>query len=135
MPVVLPRKPVVPRKNPGQVRSARASIRGPPSPAILVGNYVRGTIFLSEDEVHLYDATQWVTPAYPPAVPLGSEYASDMRHMDAALTEAGAAHELVDPLAERGLEMPHCFVASERVDEVSRDAFERTLAFLEEQGV
>lgn len=25
---------------------------------VLVGNYVRGTIFLSEDEVHLYDATQ-----------------------------------------------------------------------------
>lgn len=102
---------------------------------VLVGNYVRGTIFLSGEEVHLYDATQWVTPAYPPAVLLGSEYVSDMRHMDAALTEAGVAHELVDPLAERGLEMPHCFVASERVDEVARDAFERTLAFLEEQGV
>jgi acetyl esterase/lipase len=101
---------------------------------VLVGNYVRGTIFLSREEVHLYDATQWVTPAYPPAVLLGSEYVNDMRHMDAALTEVGVAHELVDPLAERGLEMPHCFVASERTDEVARDAFERTLAFLEEQG-
>lgn len=90
---------------------------------VLVGNYVRGTIFLSEDEVHLYDATQWVTSAYPPAVLLGSEYRNDMQHMDAALTEAGVAHELVDPLAERCLEMPHCFVASERVDEVARDAF------------
>lgn len=100
---------------------------------VLVGNYVRGTIFLGEDEVHLYDATQWVTPAYPPAVLLGSEYYNDMRHMDAALAEAGVAHELVDPLAERGLEMPHCFVASERVDEVARDAFERMLAFLEGQ--
>ena len=101
---------------------------------VLVGNYVRGTIFLSREEVHLYDATQWVTPAYPPAVLLGSEYVSDMRHMDAALTEAGVAHELVDPLAERGLKMQHCFVASERVDEVAWDAFERTLAFLEGQG-
>lgn len=101
---------------------------------VLVGNYVRGTIFLSGEEVHLYDATQWVTPSYPPAVLLGSEYVNDMRHMDAALDEAGVAHELVDPLAERGLEMPHCFVASERVDEVARDAFERTLAFLEEQA-
>jgi len=101
---------------------------------VLVGNYVRGTIFLSGEEVHLYDATQWVTPSYPPAVLLGSEYVSDMRHMDAALDEAGVAHELVDPLAERGLEMPHCFVASERVDEVARDAFERTLVFLEKQA-
>ena len=72
--------------------------------------------------------------SYPPAVLLGSEYVNDMRHMDAALTEAGIAHELVDPLAERGLEMQHCFVASERTDEVARDAYERTLAFLEEQG-
>ncbi|MBQ9006237.1 MAG: alpha/beta hydrolase [Atopobiaceae bacterium] len=101
---------------------------------VLVGNYVRGTIFLNEDEVHLYDATQWVTPAYPPAVLLGSEYVNDMRHMDVTLTEVGVAHEIVDPLAERGLEMPHCFVASERVDEVARDAFERTLTFLEGQA-
>lgn len=100
---------------------------------MLIGNYVRGTIFLSEEETHRYDATQWVTSAYPPAVLLGSEYHNDMRHMDAALTEAGVVHELVDPLAERGLEMPHCFVANERTDEVARDAFERMLAFLERQ--
>lgn len=56
-----------------------------------------------------------------------------VKHDAAALTEAGVAHELVDPLAERGLKMPHCFVASERADEVARDAFERTLAFLEGQ--
>ncbi|MBM7000349.1 alpha/beta hydrolase [bacterium] len=98
---------------------------------ILVGNYVRGTIFLSEDEVRLYDATRWVGPSYPPAVLLGSEYYGDMRAMDAALSEVGVDHELVDPLAERGLKMPHCFVASERDDEVARDAFERTLAFLD----
>lgn len=101
---------------------------------VLVGNYVRGTIFLNKEEVHLYDATHWVTRAYPPAVLLGSEYHNDMRAMAEALTETGVAHKLVDPLAERGMEMPHCFVASEREDEVARDAFERTLAFLEEQG-
>ncbi|MDD7202930.1 MAG: alpha/beta hydrolase [Coriobacteriaceae bacterium] len=100
---------------------------------MLIGNYVRGTIFLSKEETHRYDATQWVTSAYPPAVLLGSEYHNDMRAMDAALSEVDAAHELVDPLAERGLEMPHCFVANERTDEVSRDAFERMLAFLGRQ--
>ncbi|MDD5894014.1 MAG: hypothetical protein PUC67_06690, partial [Coriobacteriaceae bacterium] len=100
---------------------------------ILIGNYVRGTIFLTTEEMHRYDATQWVTSAYPPAVLLGSEYHNDMRHMDAALTETGVVHELVDPLAERGLEMPHCFVASERSDDVARDAFERMLTFLERQ--
>ena len=103
------------------------------STKILIGNYVRGTIFLSKEEMHRYDATQWVTSAYPPAVLLGSEYHNDMRAMDAALSEVGAAHELIDPLAEHGLEMPHCFVANERTDEVARDAFERMLAFLERQ--
>lgn len=100
---------------------------------VLIGNYVRGTIFLSKEEMHRYDATQWVTSDYPPAVLLGSEYHNDMRHMDAALSEAGVTHELIDPLAERGLEMPHCFVASERKDKVARDAFERMLAFLANQ--
>lgn len=100
---------------------------------VLIGNYVRGTIFLSKEEIHRYDATQWVTSDYPPTVLLGSEYHNDMRHMDAALSEAGVTHELIDPLAERGLEMPHCFVAAERSDEVARDAFERMLAFLANQ--
>jgi hypothetical protein len=53
-----------------------------------------------------------------------------MRAMDAVLTRSGVVHELIDPLAERGLKMPHCFVASERTDKVARDAFERMLAFL-----
>ena len=70
---------------------------------VLIGNYVSGTIFLSKEQVHVYDATQWVTPAYPPAVLLGSEYHNDMRAMDAALTRSGVVHELIDPLAERGL--------------------------------
>lgn len=101
---------------------------------VLIGNYVSGTIFLSKEQVHVYDATQWVTPAYPPAVLLGSEYHNDMRAIDAALTKSGVVHELIDPLAERGLKMPHCFVASERTDKVARDAFERMLAFLTDQA-
>ena len=50
--------------------------------------------------------------------------------MDKALAKKGVVHELIDPLAERGLKMPHCFVASERKNKVARDAFERMLAFL-----
>ena len=50
--------------------------------------------------------------------------------MDAALTDASVRHELVDPLAERGIEKPHCFVSSERVDEVAKDAFDRMIAFI-----
>jgi hypothetical protein len=50
--------------------------------------------------------------------------------MNDALTKADVPHILIDPLAEKNLQMPHCFVASERVDEVARDAFERMMEFV-----
>ena len=43
---------------------------------------------------------------------------------------AGVVHELIDPLAERNMEMQHCFVASERVNDVARDAFDRMITFI-----
>ena len=42
-------------------------------------------------------------------------------------------HELVDPLAESGKEMQHCFVANERADEISKDAFNRMIKFIKEK--
>ncbi len=53
--------------------------------------------------------------------------------MDEALTEAGVVHELIDPLAERNMEMQHCFVASERANDVARDAFDRMITFIKSQ--
>ena len=97
---------------------------------ILVGNYVKGSIFLSQEEIRRYNNILWVDSNYPPAVLLGSEYYVDMRDMDEALTEAGVVHELIDPLAERNMEMQHCFVASERVNDVARDAFDRMITFM-----
>lgn len=99
---------------------------------ILVGNYAKGSIFLNREEVNRYNNILWVDSNYPPAVLLGSEYYVDMRDMDKALTEAGVVHELIDPLAERNMEMQHCFVASERVNDVARDAFDRMIAFVKE---
>ena len=100
---------------------------------ILVGNYVKGSIFLSQEEIRRYNNILWVDSNYPPAVLLGSEYYVDMRDMDEALTEAGVVHELIDPLAERNMEMQHCFVASERVNDVARDAFDRMITFIKSQ--
>ena len=100
---------------------------------ILVGNYMKGTIFLKKDEIQKYNNILWVNADYPPAVLLGSEYYVDMRAMNDALTQADVTHELIDPLAERNLQMPHCFVASERVDDVARDAFDRMMLFIKTQ--
>ena len=56
-----------------------------------------------------------------------------MRSMHDALTEADVSHEWIDPLAERNLQMPHCFVASERIDAVAKDAFDRMMSFIKQQ--
>ena len=100
---------------------------------ILVGNYVKGSIFLSQKDIRRYNNILWVDSNYPPNVLLGSEYYVDMRDMDEALTAAGVVHELIDPLAERNMEMQHCFVASERVNDVARDAFDRMITFIKSQ--
>lgn len=99
---------------------------------ILVGNYVKGGIFLNRKEINRYNNILWVDSDYPSAVLLGSEYYVDMRDMDAALTKAGVVHELIDPLAERNVVKQHCFVASERADDVAKDAFDRMIAFVKE---
>ena len=39
-------------------------------------------------------------------------------------------HEHIDPLAERNMEMQHCFVSLERVDDVAKDAFDRMMEFI-----
>ncbi len=97
---------------------------------VLVGNYVKGSIFLGRKEKQVYNNILWVDSNYPDTFLLGSEYYVDMREMDSALTSANTDHALVDPLAERNLQMQHCFVASERENDVAKDAFDRMMIFL-----
>ena len=97
---------------------------------LLIGNYVKGSIFLSKDDLKRYNNILWVDSSYPSAVLLGSEYYTDMRHLDKALSDAGVDHELVDPLMERNMVMQHCFVGLERVDDVAKDAFDRMIRFI-----
>ena len=100
---------------------------------VLVGNYVKGSIFLSHEEIRKYNNILWVDSSYPAAFLLGSEYYMDMREMDLALKNVNVEHALVDPLAERNLQMQHCFVASERENSVAKDAFDRMIAFLNQR--
>lgn len=100
---------------------------------VLVGNYVKGSIFLNQDEMNKYNNISWVNEDYIPSVLLGSEYHADLRKLHAALDEAGVENVLIDPLAEQNLQMPHCFVASERVDATAKDAYERMVKFIHEK--
>ena len=100
---------------------------------ILVGNYVKGSIYLNKKEIEKYNNVISIDENYIPSVLLGSEYYVDMRDMSSKLKEKNIDHELVDPLAERGIEKQHCFVANERVDEISKDAYNRMIKFVKQQ--
>ena len=99
----------------------------------LIGNYMRNTIFLSKEEISRYNNILHVTPDYPAAILLGSEYRHDMNAMHDALEAHGVENVLIDPLVEHGEEKPHCFVANERTDPIAKEAFDRLTAFLAEK--
>ena len=100
---------------------------------VLIGNYIKGSIFLNKAEIAKYNNILSVTKDYIPCVLLGSEYCVDMRELHDALEEVGTKHILIDPLAERGIQMQHCFVASERTDEIAKDAYDRMINFILER--
>lgn len=100
---------------------------------MLVGNYVKGSIYLNKDELNKYECIPYMTSEYPAAFLLGSEYRNDMNAMAQKLDQASVEYILVDPYAEIGVEQPHCFVAAERVDSVASDAFLRLTDFLKEK--
>ena len=97
---------------------------------MLVGNYVKGSIYLNEDELNRYECIPHMTSDYPAAFLLGSEYRNDLIAMAEKLKEVEVEYILVDPLAEHGEEKPHCFVANERIDEIAKEAFDRMMAFI-----
>lgn len=99
----------------------------------LIGNYVRNTIFLSKEEISRYNNILHVTPDYPAAILLGSEYRHDMNAMHDALDAQDVENLLIDPLEEHGEEKPHCFVANERTDPIAKEAFDRLTVFLAEK--
>ena len=104
-----------------------------PGCKMLVGNYVKGSIYLNEYELNRYECIPHMTSDYPAAFLLGSEYRNDMIAMAEKLNEVDAEHILVDPLAEHGEVKPHCFVANERIDPVAEEAFNRLKEFLKEK--
>ncbi len=100
---------------------------------ILIGNYIKGSIYLSQEEINQYDCLPYVTSHYPTTFLLGSEYRNDMIEMHDELDKVGVKNVLVDPYVEYGEKKPHCFVANERNDPISKDAFARLVGFLKNE--
>lgn len=100
---------------------------------ILVGNYVKNSIYLSKEDIIRYNNIESLTMDYPAAFLLGSEYRHDMNVMHDRLETLGCEHILVDPYTEHNEVKPHCFVAMERIDPIAKEAFDRLIAFLVEK--
>lgn len=100
---------------------------------ILVGNYVKNSIYLSKEDIRHYNNIESLTEKYPPAFLLGSEYRHDMNVMHNKLNELGCENILVDPYAEYGEIKAHCFIGMERTDPVAKEAFGRLTDFLNEK--
>ncbi|WP_022755816.1 hypothetical protein [Butyrivibrio fibrisolvens] len=54
-----------------------------------------------------------------------------MNVMHDQLDAVAVENVLIDPLAEKGEEKQHCFVAAERVDPTAKEAFDRVIAFID----
>ncbi len=100
---------------------------------LLVGNYVKGSIYLNKDERKRYNCIPHITADYPTTFLLGSEYRKDMINMHNQLDNFGVENILIDPYEEHGEVKAHCFVASERTDPIAKEAFDRLTAFLQEK--
>lgn len=95
---------------------------------MLVGNYVKGSIYLNKDEIKRYNNIGSLTANYPTAFLLGSEYRTDMITMSNKLKELGSEHVLVEETNQ-----PHCFVSEERTNPVAKAAFDKLIAFMNEK--
>ncbi|MBM7636967.1 alpha/beta hydrolase [Streptococcus saliviloxodontae] len=100
---------------------------------LLVGNYVSETIYLTQEEITDYNPILHVTTDYPPSFLLGSEYRKDMVSLHDALERVGVVNKIVDPFAEKGITKSHGFISNLRKDDISQDAFQRLITFLEEK--
>lgn len=95
---------------------------------IIIGNYIKGSIYLNDNEVKKYNNILSLTANYPSAFLLGSEYYSDMVTMSNKLKELGCDYKFVGDKTQE-----HCFVSGERTNPVAKDAFDKMIAFLNEK--
>ncbi|MDD5885604.1 MAG: alpha/beta hydrolase [Erysipelotrichaceae bacterium] len=99
----------------------------------IVGNYVKGSIYLNDDEISKYNNILHVDRNYPFSIELAGEYRHDMLELSKALTDQGTNHLLIDPYTETKKQQPHCFVSLERTDKTAKKAFDEMISSLKEK--
>lgn len=99
----------------------------------LIGNYVKGSIYLNDDEISKYNNILHVDENYPFSIELAGEYRHDMLELSKALDNKGVGHLLIDPYSETNKKLSHCFISLERTDEISKKAFDKMISTLKDK--
>lgn len=99
----------------------------------LIGNYVKGSIYLNDDEISKYNNILHVDENYPFSIELAGEYRHDMLELSKALDNKGVDHLLIDPYSETNKKLSHCFISLERTDEISKKAFDKMISTLKDK--
>lgn len=99
----------------------------------LIGNYVKGSIYLNDDEISKYNNILHVDENYPFSIELAGEYRHDMFELSKALDNKGVDHLLIDPYSETNKKLSHCFISLERTDEISKKAFDKMISTLKDK--
>lgn len=101
----------------------------------LVGNYVKGSIYLNDSEISKYNNILHIDGNYPFSIELAGEYRHDMLELSKALDEKNIDHLIIDPYAETKEKQPHCFVSLERNNETAKKAFDEMILILKQKCI
>ncbi|WP_417503656.1 alpha/beta hydrolase [Microbacterium sp.] len=107
------------------------------STMVLVGNYIDGTMYPSDESRERYDPIDDVTDSYPPSFLIGSNYdgdgyAHDMGLLSTALEAKGVDHDFFYERYNDGSEPHHGLLGGlTSGDPIAKHAFDDMMAFLD----
>lgn len=97
----------------------------------MVGNYVAGTIYLSEEQEKAYNPIPFINGRFPRSFVIGSDsYGNDLVALTNQLTAHGVANKLVWPKKDDGTSTVHTFITHMDKLPVARRTFDQMVAYL-----
>ena len=98
---------------------------------VIIGNYLCGNIWPSEELRSWYDPYAYLSAEYPDCFLIGSSaYGSDMRRMYNCLQELGISSELCYPSENSSLVTGHCFITEVGKNETADAAYAQMMHFI-----
>lgn len=101
----------------------------------LIGNYVKGSIYLNETEISKYNNILHIDKNYLFSIELAGQYRQDMLELSKALDNKGVDHLLIDPYFETKEKQPHCFISLERTNETAKRSFDEIILSLKQKCI